>query len=219
MNLLHIQHGSGGIDIEHDRQAAQIGHNLAQKFESLATKIPLLVRQSRDVAARSRKTGDQAGAGRVPGRREYDRNDRCGLLYRKGWNGSPRDNDIDLEPDEFGRDLGEALAAALRPAILDRDGATLYPAEVTQPLHKSCGPLALGRGSIRTQEPDGRQLGRLLRPRRERPRSGCPAEQRDELAASHPRAHSITSSAAASSLLGTVRPSMRAVPALITNSN
>src|SRR3954470_14609211 len=107
MNLLHIQHGSGGIDIEHDRQAAQIGHNLAQKFESLATKIPLLVRQSRDVAARSRKTGDQAGAGRVPGRREYDRNDRCGLLYRKGWNGSPRDNDIDLEPDEFGRDLGE----------------------------------------------------------------------------------------------------------------
>src|SRR5260221_508871 len=104
MNLLHVQHGSGGIDIEHDRQAAQIWYNLAQKFESLATKIALLVRQPGDVAARSRKTGDQAGACRVPRRREYDRNDRCRFLYRKGWNGSPRDTDIDLEPDEYGRD-------------------------------------------------------------------------------------------------------------------
>jgi hypothetical protein len=31
-----------------------------------------------------------------------------------------RDNDIDLEPDELGRDLGGALLAALRPAIFDR---------------------------------------------------------------------------------------------------
>src|SRR5258707_495370 len=153
MNLLHVQHGSGGIDIEHDRQAAQIWYNLAQEFESLATKIALLVRQPGDVAARSRKTDDQASAGRLPRRREYNRNDRCCLLYRKGWNGSPSDNDIDLEADKLGRDLGEALAAALRPAILDRDGATLYPAEVAQPLHKSSSPLALGPRRIRTQEP------------------------------------------------------------------
>src|SRR5258708_14279831 len=181
MNLLHVQHGRGGIDIEHDRQAAQIWYNLAQKFESLATKIALLVRQPGDVAARSRKTGDQASACRVPRRREYDRNDRCRFLYRKGWNGFPRDNDIDLEPDEFGRDLGEALAAALRPAILDRDGATLYPAEVAQPLHKSGGPLALGRRSIRTQEPNHRQR-RLLRPRRNRPAPRPPPRPRAELA-------------------------------------
>ena len=30
-----------------------------------------------------------------------------------------------------------ALAASLRPAILDRDGATLDPTEFAQPLHKS----------------------------------------------------------------------------------
>ena len=57
---------------------------------------------------------------------------------------SRRDDDIDLEPDELGRDLGEALAASLRPAILDRDGAALDPAEFAQPLHKSGGPWALG---------------------------------------------------------------------------
>ena len=86
----------------------------------------------------------------------------------------PRDNDIDLEPDELGRDLGEALAASLRPAILDRDGAALDPAEFAQPLHKGGGPLAPSRRRARAQEPDGRQLRRLLRPRRERPAAAAP---------------------------------------------
>src|SRR5215470_11630790 len=50
---------------------------------------------------------------------------------------------------------------------------------------------------------------------RERP-SGCrAAEQRDEVAS----LHSITSSAVASSVDGTVRPSILAVSALITSSN
>ena len=67
--------------------------------------------------------------------------------------GSRRDNDIDLEPDELGRDLGEALVASLRPAILDRDGATLDPAEFAQPLHKSGGPLARGRSRAAPKNP------------------------------------------------------------------
>src|SRR5215472_9577783 len=55
---------------------------------------------------------------------------------------------------------------------------------------------------------------RLLRARRERP-GGRAAEQRDELAAPH----SITSSARASSIGGTVRPISLAVCKLTTNSN
>src|SRR6516165_6590154 len=54
----------------------------------------------------------------------------------------------------------------------------------------------------------------FLRARRERPR-GRTAEQRNELAT----LHSITSSAVASSLSGTVRPSILAVEALMTSSN
>ena len=100
-------------------------------------------RQAGDVAARSRQTRDQAGADRVSRRREDDRDDRCRLLCREDRRGSRRDNDIDLETDELGGDLSGALAAALRPAILDRDGATLDPTEFAQSLHKSGGPLAL----------------------------------------------------------------------------
>ena len=130
-----------------------------------------------------------------PADREHDRDDRCRLLCREDAGGAVRDNDIDLEPDELGGDLGEALAASLRPAILDRDGATLDPTEFAQPLHESGDPLAVGRRRARAQEPDGRQLAGLLRARRERPRRRRAAEKRDELAAFH----SITSSARASS--------------------
>jgi hypothetical protein len=55
-----------------------------------------------------------------------------------------RDNDINLAPDELGRDLGEALVASFPPAILDRDSTTLDPAEFAQPLHKGGDPWAMG---------------------------------------------------------------------------
>src|SRR5206468_2542647 len=124
-------------------------------------------------------------------------------------------NDVDLKSDELGRDLGEALAAPLGPAILDRDGATLDPTELMQPLHKSGDPLAPGRRCGRAQEPDDRQLCRLLRARCERPRSRA-AEERDELAAV---SHSITSSARCCRNQGTSRPSALAVLRLTTSSN
>src|SRR5262245_61315498 len=62
---------------------------------------------------------------------------------------------------------------------------------------------------------DARNLPRLLRARRERPRSSRAAEQRDEFAA----LHSITSSARAMSVGGTSRPSAFAVLRLIASSN
>src|ERR1044071_7326311 len=65
-----------------------------------------------------------------------------------------------------------------------------------------------------SQKPDDRHR-RLLRARRERPRYRRAAEQRDELAP----LHSITSSARARTLSGTVRPSALATLRLITNSN
>src|SRR6516162_1829546 len=98
--------------------------------------------------------------------------------------GSRRNNEIDFEPHEFGRDLGEALVAALRPAILDCEVVTLDPTELAQPLHKRGDPVALNQRRGRAQKPDGRLLARLLRPRRERPRNRA-AEQRYERAPPH----------------------------------
>src|SRR5262249_16693911 len=55
----------------------------------------------------------------------------------------------------------------------------------------------------------------LLRARRERPRGRCATEKRDELATA---AHSITSSARASTVVGMSRPNAFAVLRLITSS-
>src|SRR5262245_24845741 len=124
-------------------------------------------------------------------------------------------NDIDLEPDQLGRVFCGVFIAALCPAILNREVATIDPAEFTQPLHKSGNSFAFNR-RVGAQEPDGRQLSCLLRLRRERPSGRRAAEQCDELA---PPDHSITSSARASRDGGTSRPSALAVLRLITSSN
>ena len=39
LNLAQLQHGEGIIDIGHDRQPAQAGNDLAQKFEPLASRV------------------------------------------------------------------------------------------------------------------------------------------------------------------------------------
>src|SRR5258705_4002755 len=52
-------------------------------------------------------------------------------LFRSN-RGSERNDDIDLEANELGRDFGVSLGAAPRPAMLDRDGAPLDPAEINR---------------------------------------------------------------------------------------
>src|SRR5262249_36303784 len=178
--------------IGHDRQPAEIRNNLAQKFESLTSKISVLDRESGDVPARVSQTRDETGANRVRCRREDYRDDRCCPLCRENYWGCICDNDIDFKSDELGSELGGPIAASLRPAILDDEVATLGPAEFAQPLQKSSDPTALGGGHrYRAQDPEGGQLARLLRARRERPRNRRAADERDELAAFH----SMTSSA------------------------
>src|SRR5262245_2281381 len=103
----------------------------------------------------------------------------------------------------------------LRPTPLDRQGATLDPAEFAQSLNKGGDPCTPGRRRSRSKEPNDRHLRWLLRARRERPRRRH-AEQGDEGAPQH---HSITSSAMARSEGGTERPSIVAIWALMISSN
>jgi hypothetical protein len=155
LGFAHIQRGVGIANICQYRQPAQTGDNLAQKLELLAGKIGLLVRQASDVAARARQARDQTGPKRVHRHCEDDGNNRCCLLCCDD-RASRRNNDIDFEPDELGRDFGITFAASLRPAILDRDGAALDPAALAQPLYESRGRSVLGRSRGHAQVPDDR---------------------------------------------------------------
>src|SRR6476660_4823055 len=96
-------------------------------------------------------------------------------------------------------------------AVLDHDILTVDKACFFQPLAQRGQKVRGVRESSASKETDHRN--RLLRPRHKRPRRRT-GKSRDERASSH----SITSSARASSVGGTVRPSALAVLWLMTNS-
>src|SRR5262249_45507722 len=156
----------------------------------------------------------QAAAERVGSGREDDGDGRRDLPHGQG-RATHGDNDIYLESDKLGRDLGKALAASFRPAILDRYRAPVDPGELGQTPHEGVGPMSPVQRRVRAQEADARQRLDLLRARRERPRRRCAAEQRYERAP----LHSITSSTMESTACGTSMFSARAVCKFMTNSN
>jgi hypothetical protein len=153
-------------------------------LESISGNIGLLDREARDVAARSRQIGNEAAAKRIIPQHKHDGDRRCCLLHRRRGAGI-RDDKIGVEPGEFGGELRGALGASFRPTILDRDGASLDPAEFTQSRCKRSGPWTPGRG-VGAYEPDHGQLARLLCARRDRPgRCRAAAKQDDEIAPSY----------------------------------
>jgi hypothetical protein len=95
---------------------------------------------------------------------------------------------IDLETNKLGSDLGVALWAAFRPAILDCYVTAFDPTEFAEASYKSSRPWSKARGT-RTQKPNSWKLARLLRTRDKRPSSGEPASNREELASLHDPSH------------------------------
>src|SRR6516162_10480884 len=113
---------------------------------------------------------------------------------------------------QIGCEVGQSVVLVLRPAILDRNILALDVAGFTKALAE-CGQIACTINRPRAAQESYHRHRRLLRARRERPRCRA-AEQRDEIAA----LHSITSSARASTVAGTSRPSALAVLRLMTVS-
>src|SRR5271154_5408866 len=91
-----------------------------------------------------------------------------------------RHDDIHLEPNELGCELGKAFLAPLAPAILDRYGVALDPTEFVQSQHEGVGPRAPARLRGRTQKTDRWRLAGLLRVHRERPRDCRSTESGNE---------------------------------------
>src|SRR5215467_321907 len=107
-----------------------------------------------------------------------------------------------LTTSQVGRHHGQSFVVILRPAECDLHVLALDVARLGQTLAE-CNH-SLGFVGRPTADESNHRHRRLLRPRRERPRGTCAAEQRDELATA---AHSITSSARSRNDSGIVRPS------------
>src|SRR5215831_12462925 len=140
--------------------------------------------------------------------RENEWNGACPFQQSRRVGSAVRNDEVWLQGHQFARvSLARLPIAGACPANLDLD--VVSPPELGEFLAERVHarlpfPVSFG---IRHQHADPPHALAPLRARRERPRGRRAAEQRYERAA----LHSITSSAATSSLSGTVRPSIRAV--------
>jgi hypothetical protein len=140
----------------------------------------------------------------------YGRTRSFGLACRNGPGGSDHG---DPAMNQIGRQPGQEIVSALRPAYVERVVAAFDHAVIAQPLFERIQENLAGCCCTAAQERYSRGLS--LRACRERPCSRRAADQPNEL----PPSHSITSSARASTDGGTSRPSALAVLRLMTSSN
>src|SRR5262249_19337138 len=127
----------------------------------------------------------------------------------------PGEDNLRIERDQLGRISRQVREGADAPAIIDPQVASNRPARFRKPLQER-QQARLRFRIVRTavhEHADAPHALALLSACSERPRRRA-AEKRDEVAA----LHSITSSARASSVGGTSRPSALAVLRLITSS-
>src|SRR5262245_11301598 len=170
---------------------------------------------ARDVATRLVETCDEAEFDRVAAGCEDDRYCRVCSLGRNCRGGVHRSDHCHLTAYQIGRQLRQPIVVILRPAIFDSHVPALYVAGFAQTFAKCRHEMCDRLRRTGVEKPDHRHRW-LLRAGYDRPRGRRAAEHRSELA---PPDHSITSSAMARSVGGTVRPSMRAVSTLMTSSN
>src|SRR5262249_24787440 len=160
------------------------------------------------------EAGDKASRNRVDAGGEDNRNGLRGPYHRPhGGCVAADQHDCDAATDEIDRQPGHPVIMALGPTILHGDLAALDEARFGQAAAK-CGHVFRPFRRRHAVQDSDHWHRRLLCAGRERPRRRA-AEQRDELAS----LHSITSSARASSVAGTSRPSARAVTRLMIRSN
>ena len=86
--------------------------------------------------ARPRETGDQAAPNRVRDRDGNDRNGAGGLLGGKARRGACRQEEIELQVDQLGRELRLPILAGIREAVLDVDVPAVLVAVIAQPLEE-----------------------------------------------------------------------------------
>jgi hypothetical protein len=178
--------GRGDEKVGIDQHANALGSRLQlmQQSKLLCPELSKDKRDTGDIAARPVETGDETELNRVTTACEDDR-DRRSRRFGYHCRGSVmRSDHRHLTAYQISCEVGQSFLLVLRPAILDRDILALDVSGFTNALPE-CGQIACTISKRRAAEKADHRHGRLLRPRRDRPRGRRAAEQRDELAADH----------------------------------
>jgi len=196
-----------------------LGRDLLEQLQPFRARAIVGRAEPGGVAARPGRAVDETAGNGIDDCHEYD-GDGAGRIPQRHHDLGRRSQDhVRGKGDHLGHLPAHLLRVAPGPANVDLRVAADSPTRLLQSLKKGSEPrlpLRIFGREIHEHANSSHPAGGLLRPRRERPRRRRAAEQRDELAADH---HSITSSARASTVGGTSRPSALAVLRLMTSSN
>src|SRR5262249_21602382 len=222
---LHAQQLAGTLDGFHLHVAggripkhSDLGeprHGFLEHFQPFFGEVRKIKEYARDLASWPRETLDQAAGDGIGLKVKRDNRDG-GACSQRSPHGrrTDRSDHIDIALGKLHCQRSNTRGVAVGCARHEFDIVRLMESGGLQSLAQSGDARCVAQCHPWIEEANLRDPGWLLRARRERPRCRA-AEQVDELAPSH----SIPSSAATSSLSGTVSPSIRAVWWLITSSN
>src|SRR5262245_35414038 len=168
-----------------------------------------------DVTGRPIETCNEASFDGVPAVAEHDRNSSGGSFSSLCPQPvARRDDDVYPTANQFRRQCWQPINLPLSREIIDYDVLAFDVAGFVQAFADRCKEVRPALGVWKEVEMSNDRQWLPLRPYGERP-SHRAADKRDEFAP----LHSITSSAATSSLSGTVRPSAFAVLRFMISSN
>src|SRR5262249_32689572 len=142
------------------------------------------------------KAADQPMADRVSTEAKGDRDRRRRSFGCKRGRIAQGSDNCNTTAREVSHERRQAIVLAAEPMVLNDSVLAFNVAGFAEAFRERCGRASGAIERSTTDKADDRQLLRLLRARRERPRRRA-ADQRDELASSH----SMTSSARASSMM------------------
>ena len=156
---------SGVVRIREDRHPAQARDRILEQLEPFRRELGNEERVAGDVAARAREARDDPrsnGVGDVGHDHRYRVRRGC-LLRGEGARHRVRHDDIHLEPDELGGELGKTVILTLGKAKLDGDILALDVTQVAQSRPECIDARGPRRGRGHSQKPDARDgRGRLL---------------------------------------------------------
>src|SRR5262245_6939474 len=210
---LKVKARIGGVH-QHANQRG-VRDKLLQKCQTFGHLLGKQPTDASDIAPSSIEVGNETDRnGDCAGRKSHRNSCGCRLGRETRRLSADGNNDGHLPTHERGRKRRQPVVLTICPAVVDHDVLTLDEASYVQSLANDGDKLRIDSGRTAAEESDHRQPT-LLRPGRKWPSRCRAAYQRDDLAAPH----SITSSARASSIAGTSRPSALAVVRLMTKSN
>src|SRR5262249_53781407 len=132
LGLFHRERRDDIGCIPKDGHPGEPGYDLLEQLQSFPTEVRTDIAQPGDVSSRSGEAGHESGPDRVAGRRHDDRDRARCVLGSQGPERPPGHDDVHLEPDQLGYELGEPLGPPLSKSVFEDDVLALDVAKLAQ---------------------------------------------------------------------------------------